>query len=146
MHARNLIANVALTFLSLCAYNVMAQGDFSLEAAPEEKKDSFIIYDSQVELGAGYTTSDSFKFREYNGLPDKGPFVGSVCARYRQRSNQRPCSGRQRNSRLLRHNWNKPRADFPLCARRVRNSGRLFRIWRVRSDSALAIRRRSDPL
>jgi len=84
MYARNIIANMALTFLSLCAINAMAQGDFSLEPAPEEKEDSFVIYDSEIELGTGYTTADSFKFREYNGLPSEGPFaIGNVRVRGR---------------------------------------------------------------
>lgn len=80
MHVRFTTAGVCLSFLSLCSYNATAQDSFTLDAAPEAKKDSFVIYDSEVEVGAGYTTSDSFKFREYNGLPSKGPF-GNANAR-----------------------------------------------------------------
>jgi MtrB/PioB family decaheme-associated outer membrane protein len=77
MHVRNLLASVALTFLLLFTCSVSAQDDFSLDAAPEEEEEegAFVIYDSDVELGVGYTTSDSFKFREYNGLPSQGGFA-----------------------------------------------------------------------
>lgn len=43
------------------------------------------IYSGEVELGVGVVTEDSFKFGEYNGLEDKGPFViGNI--NFQQRS------------------------------------------------------------
>lgn len=76
MHVKTLFASGALGLLSLSTGDVIAQ-DFTLEAAPEEEeaKGPFVIYDSEVDVGPGYTTSDSFKFREYNGLPGQGWFA-----------------------------------------------------------------------
>ena len=49
-----------------------------LKARPE------LGYTSEVEAGAGYVTEDSFKFGEYSGLEDQGPFgIGNVTVRGR---------------------------------------------------------------
>ncbi len=41
-------------------------------------------FSGEVEGGAGYVSDNSFKFGEYNGLHDKGPFlIGNATARYR---------------------------------------------------------------
>jgi MtrB/PioB family decaheme-associated outer membrane protein len=41
-------------------------------------------FSGEVEAGAGYVSDDSFKFGEYNGLHDEGPFaIGNASARYR---------------------------------------------------------------
>ena len=41
-------------------------------------------YSGEIEAGVGFVSKDSFKFGEYNGLNDKGPFlIGNATARYR---------------------------------------------------------------
>jgi hypothetical protein len=41
-------------------------------------------FSGEVEVGAGYVSDDSYKFGEYNGLHDDGPFpIGNATARYR---------------------------------------------------------------
>lgn len=42
-------------------------------------------YTSQVEAGVGYTSEDSFKFGEYNGLEDEGPYgIGNLDLRMQE--------------------------------------------------------------
>ena len=50
----------------------------------EEKTEPKPIYTSEVEVGAGYVSEDSFKFGEYTGHDDQGVFgIGSVTIRGR---------------------------------------------------------------
>lgn len=60
--------------MSLLSCNVMAQeeGDpFALEPAEEVSP----IYYNEIEVGGGWSSKDSFKFGEYTGLTDRGPFI-----------------------------------------------------------------------
>ncbi|MCL7421488.1 MAG: MtrB/PioB family decaheme-associated outer membrane protein [Methylobacter sp.] len=51
--------------------------DFSLDSAPvsQTPAPSKPLYASEIELGGGYNTEDSFKFGEYSGLQNRGGFV-----------------------------------------------------------------------
>jgi len=48
----------------------------------EEAEELPPLYTSEIELGAGYSSADSFKFGEYNGLEDQGLFaIGNITLR-----------------------------------------------------------------
>ncbi len=51
--------------------------DFSLDATPalQPPQAAKPVYTSEIELGGGYNTEDSFKFGEYSGLYNRGGFV-----------------------------------------------------------------------
>ncbi|MGR8979502.1 MAG: MtrB/PioB family outer membrane beta-barrel protein [Gammaproteobacteria bacterium] len=51
--------------------------DFSLDSAPVSQalEPSNPLYTSEIELGGGYNTEDSFKFGQYSGLENRGGFV-----------------------------------------------------------------------
>lgn len=51
--------------------------DFSLDAAPvsQAPQPSKPLYASEIELGGGYSSEDSFKFGEYSCLVNRGGFV-----------------------------------------------------------------------
>jgi MtrB/PioB family decaheme-associated outer membrane protein len=53
----------------------MAQDDdsFMIEEAPE--REVIVIQPNEIEVGAGWVSSSSFKFGEYTGLVDSGPFA-----------------------------------------------------------------------
>ncbi len=73
MNTRKLRKLAAPIALSAVPFAAMAQGDaFTLEAAPEKEPE--VIYVNEIELGAGYTNIDSFKFGEYTGIEDDGVF------------------------------------------------------------------------
>lgn len=69
-------ALLSLASAALCTWplQVLAQteGGFLLEEA--EEKEPIVITTSSAELGMGWLSNDSYKFGEYSGLTDKGPF------------------------------------------------------------------------
>lgn len=66
-----LLQTAALWLLPMAA--VAQEMDFDIgEAKPKEPKP---IYTSEVELGVGWVSEDSYKFGEYSGLETKGPFI-----------------------------------------------------------------------
>jgi MtrB/PioB family decaheme-associated outer membrane protein len=66
-----------LASAALCAWPLQvaaqSEGGFALEEAPETEP--IVITTSSAELGMGWLSEDSFKFGEYTGLTDKGPFA-----------------------------------------------------------------------
>ncbi len=73
MNARKFRKLAAAIFLPILPTTSLAQGDaFTLEAAPEKEPE--VVYVNEIELGAGYTNIDSFKFGEYTGIEDDGVF------------------------------------------------------------------------
>ena len=73
MNARKLLILSAASLIPIVPATVLAQGDaFTLEAAPEKEPE--VVYVNEIELGAGYTNIDSFKFGEYTGIEDDGVF------------------------------------------------------------------------
>ncbi len=73
MNARTLRNLAAAMTIPMLPSTALAQGDaFTLEAAPEKEPE--VIYVNEIELGAGYTNIDSFKFGEYTGIEDDGVF------------------------------------------------------------------------
>lgn len=73
MTIRRTLLSAAVPALWLVPLCTLAQ-EFTLEAAPAEEKKPVVVYTSEVEAGVGYNTENSFKFGEYTGLTDKGPF------------------------------------------------------------------------
>jgi MtrB/PioB family decaheme-associated outer membrane protein len=60
-----------LVSASLCAWPVLA--------AAQQQDGQPVLYTSEVEIGGGWVTDDSFKFGEYSGLEDDGPFaIGTI--------------------------------------------------------------------
>jgi len=78
------LATAAICFLPLAAQAQDQPLDAGaiLERGYENRPE--LSYSSEVEVGIGYNSEDSFKFGEYNGLEDDGLFaVGNVIARQR---------------------------------------------------------------
>lgn len=63
-----LLANIGLLFFTT---PVMAQDELM---TMEEVEEAPTLYTSEIEVGGGYVSDDSFKFGEYNGLDQKGGF------------------------------------------------------------------------
>src|SRR3990172_3579280 len=71
------IASTAVCAWPLYAAAQTSEGGFTIEEAPEKKP--AVITTSSVEVGAGWVSTDSFKFGEYSGLEDRGFFgLGNV--------------------------------------------------------------------
>lgn len=73
--ARYLLAFAPLLFPAALAAQEedTEEFDFTLEEAPIEKPKP--VFTSEIEIGAGWNSKDSFKFGEFSGLQSKGPFV-----------------------------------------------------------------------
>lgn len=76
---------IAIATAISCWFSVegIAQDEgFMLEEVEEEKPAP--VYTSEVEAGIGYNSEDSFKFGEYTGLEEEGPFaIGNLLVRWR---------------------------------------------------------------
>lgn len=79
MTARAAIRMLTAAALGLCPLAAMAQqGGFSLGAAPE-KEEPKPIFTQEIEAGAAYNSEDSFKFGEYTGRDNEGPYgIGNL--------------------------------------------------------------------
>ena len=73
--AKYLLAFAPLLFPSALAAQEeeTEEFDFTLEEAPIEEPKP--VYTSEIEVGVGWSSKDSFKFGEFSGLKSKGPFV-----------------------------------------------------------------------
>ena len=79
MKSENTYLRVMLfTAAGLISMGAVAQ-DLDEEDAIEELPP---LYTSKIEIGSGYTSQDSYKFGEYNGLEDEGAFfLGNILIR-----------------------------------------------------------------
>jgi MtrB/PioB family decaheme-associated outer membrane protein len=74
MKMRNLLTATATMAVTLAPAIGSAQDDgFLLDEAPAVEPQP--IFANEVEAGIGYNSEDSFKFGEYTGLEESGPFV-----------------------------------------------------------------------
>ncbi|MBI1732504.1 MAG: MtrB/PioB family decaheme-associated outer membrane protein [Gammaproteobacteria bacterium] len=80
MRAKPRIVYTAICAVCLFPFAGQAQEEFVLEEGPA--KPPAPVYTSEMELGVGYSSEDSFKFGEYSGLEEEGPyFFGNLTVR-----------------------------------------------------------------
>ena len=72
-------ATTCFKFLLLIAGGLCITGSLLAQELEEEGEQLAPLYTSTIELGVGYTSQDSLKFGEYNGLEDKGAHaIGNI--------------------------------------------------------------------
>lgn len=80
------LANNLFRSILAIAGCLFAMAPFAQEASDEMMEEAVEevppLYTSEIEIGAGYVSEDSFKFGEYNGLEDQGGFfIGNISLR-----------------------------------------------------------------